>query len=113
MDVCAAVVEQVVMLTGTVVCRGGKNGNFPGLEGYTGVANIMGFPGRAGVFTVPTPITGMGMMKPAAKDKPSFLGYIAEGQGAVVQQYICHIKQQYICHIKQQLTPGVLHVARW
>jgi hypothetical protein len=31
-------------------------GSLHGLEGYAVVANLMAYPGRAGVYTVPTPI---------------------------------------------------------
>lgn len=73
-----------------MVCRdsqgnGHKNlGNLQGLEGYTIVAKLMAYPGRAGVFSVPTPITDEGLVGLAAVEKPSLIGYIAEGTGAYV-----------------------------
>lgn len=70
------------------LCSGNKDdptealGPLPGLEGFTGVANIMGYPGRAGVFTVPRPIIDKGLIRLAAVEQPSYLGYIAERPGA-------------------------------
>jgi hypothetical protein len=55
-----------------------------GLEGYTVVNNLLAYPGRAGVFTVPTTITHEGLVGLAAVENPSFVGYIAEGTGLSV-----------------------------
>lgn len=83
-------------------CRGSLEAlaDWQGLQGYNIIANIMGYPGRHGVFTVPTPINE-GLVGLAGLEDASFIGYIAEGTGAaIVMQHTLTagwLQQPYMC----------------
>jgi hypothetical protein len=72
-------------------------GSLQGLDGYTVVASILAYPGRAGVYTMPTPIADEGLVGLAAVEKPSFIGYIAEGTGAYVFLHAAAVHRASSC----------------
>jgi hypothetical protein len=80
------------------MCRGSRGDaktsltSLQGLQGYTGDTNIITYPGRAGVFTVPSQSQMRAWWGLQQGRNLSVIGYIADGTGAYV-----HLARLWCC----------------